>query len=560
LPPPLFCRTHISWRAFEGAFCLTALMIASNFPAGAQQIPPELAAQYLELSTFGPNPALIAHVQSIGFPAFLNEQFVQQPSNYPTLPLQPTTVPVTCTGTCVRDNYSMYPVQLTFFTSALGQNGLGDQDQLRQRVAFALQQIFVTSGLTITQPSWMTPYLQIFDRDAFGNFRQLLDDITLNPAMGGYLNMAGNTKTAPNENYGREVLQLFTIGLNMLNPDGSVVTDSLGNPVPSYTQAIVDAFSKVFTGWNYCAAVNTTTCKNFPSTAGTPDYIDPMVVTPGNHDGTAKTLLNGFQLPARTPVTAATAALDLKDALDNIFQHQNVGPFISRNLIEHLVTSNPSPSYIARITAVFNDNGSGVRGDLKEVVRAILLDRDARNVTGASVFGHLLEPILFKARLLRAFNTTSSTTDFVLSDSYLPSELIMSQDLFRSGSVFNYYPPMFNIPGVGANGPEFAIQSTSTSLARVNFVAETTYKTMSVSNPNRPKGTWLDLSSVTPFAGSPSQLTGYLNTLMRHGQMSPDLLTTVNNVLAAMPSATSMAKAQEAVYLIGSSPEYFVEK
>jgi uncharacterized protein (DUF1800 family) len=542
--PRLFFTFRTAWRLFRAAPCVAVLGIGL-FPAAHAQPTANDAVRFLEHATFGPNAALIAHLQSVGFEAFLDEQLSLPASSYPNLPLQPTTVPSTCTGTCVRDNYSMYPLQITFF-----KNALGGQDQLRQRVAFALQQILVASGLTVTQPSWMTPYLQIFDRDAFGNFRQLLQDITLNPAMGAYLNMAGNTKNAPNENYGREIVQLFSIGVNELRPDGSVVTDAQGNAVPSYTQAIVTAFSRVFTGWNFAAA---------PS-PGVPNYTDPMVLNPANHDGGAKTLLNGVTLPATSPVTAASANKDLNDALDNIFQHHNVGPFIGRNLIEHLVTSNPSPAYIARVTAAFDNNGAGVRGDLKAVIRAILLDPEALNTSPDASFGHLLEPIVFKARLLRAFNTTGATTDFVLTDTYLPTELGMSQDLFRSPSVFNYYPPLFNIPGVGMNGPEFAVQSTSTALARVNFVAETTYKTMSVSNPNRPTGTWLELSSITPLTNSPNGLVNALDTLMLHGAMSKELRATVNNALAGMSGATSLAKAQKAVYLIGSSPDYFVER
>jgi uncharacterized protein (DUF1800 family) len=503
------------------------------------------AARFLAQAAFGPNATSIAHVQEIGFSAFLDEQFALPASSYPNLPLQPTTVPATCTGTCVRDNYTMYLLQVTFF-----KNALFGQDQLRQRVAFALQQILVASGLTVTQPSWMTPYLQIFDKDAFGNFRQLLLDITLNPAMGAYLNMAGNNKNSPNENYGREILQLFSIGEYELNPDGSQALNSQGNAVPSYTQATVNAFSRVFTGWNFATA----------SAPGVPNYIDPMVVNPANHDGGAKTLLKGVTLPATSPVTAATANKDLNDALDNIFQHPNVGPFIGRNLIQHLVTSNPSPAYIARVTAAFNDNGSGVRGDLKAVIRAILLDPEARSATPDATFGHLQEPILFKLRLLRAFNTTAATTDFVLTDTYLPSELAMAQDLFRPPSVFNYYPPVFNLAGSGFNGPEFAIQSTSTALARVNFVAEVTYKTMSTSMPNRPTGTWLDLSSITPLAASPYALTNTLNALLLYGGMSRDLLATVNNALGSMTAASSLAKAQRAVYLIASSPEFMVAR
>lgn len=500
--------------------------------------------RFLDQATFGPNASLVAHVQSIGFEAFLQEQFALPASGYPNLPLQPSTVPTTCTGTCVLNNYTMYPLQVTFF-----QNALTGPDQLRQRVAFALQQIMVASGLTITQPSWMSPYLQVFANDAFVNFRQLLSDITLNPAMGEYLNMAGNNKSAPNENYGREVLQLFTIGLNLLNNDGSVVTDSNGNPVPSYTQATVDAFSRVFTGWNLAPA----------AAPGVPNYTSSMALTPANHDGGAKTLLNGVTLPAVTTVTAASATADLNAALDNIFQHQNVGPFIGRNLIEHLVTSNPSPAYISRVTAAFNDNGSGVRGDMKAVIRAILLDPEARNPSPDVNFGHLVEPTVFIARFLRAFNTTAATTDFVLSDSYLPSGLQMGEDLFRSPSVFNFYPPAYNVPIVNVNGPEFAIQSTSAAFARVNFIAETTYKTMPVSS-DRPMGTWIDVSSFLPYAGSPFQLTDALNSLLLHGAMSPNLHAALNNALATMSSATPTARVQRAVYLVASSPEYMIER
>jgi uncharacterized protein (DUF1800 family) len=363
-----------------GLFQAIASVALGQTPTTADTI------RFLEQSTFGPNKTLVTHVQSIGFAAFLNEQFAAAASTYPNLPLQPTTVPVTCTGTCVRDNYTMYPLQVAFFT-----NALTGSDQLRQRVAFALQQIMVTSALTINQPSWMAPYLQIFSTDAFSNFRTLLADITLNPAMGTYLNMAGNLKTAPNENYGRESLQLFTVGLNLLNADGSEMLDSNNNPIPTYTQATVDAFARVYTGWSLAA----------PPVAGTPNYTTPMVLTPGNHDGGAKTLLSGVTLPAVTTVTAASANKDLSDALDNLFNHPNVGPFIGKNLIEHLVTSNPSPAYISRITAVSNNNGSGVRGDLKAVVSAILLDPEARNAAPDINFGHLTEPVLFITKLLR---------------------------------------------------------------------------------------------------------------------------------------------------------------
>lgn len=553
-----FRNSAIRLRA-PGRCCYTLSLLGAILGHGAiaeAQTPSYAdAVRFLEQSTFGPNEALIAHVQSVGFQAFLTEQFGAAGTAY-TAPngLQPTTIPPTCTGNCIRDNYTMYPMQVQFF-----QRALQDQDQLRQRVAFALQQIMVTSGITVTQPSWMVPYLNIFDNDAFANFRTLLADITLNPAMGLYLNMAGNNKAAPNENYGREVLQLFSTGLNQLNQNGTVVTDSSGNPVPAYTQPIVDAFSRVFTGWNYCAALSSPSCTHFVT--GTTDYIDPIVVTPANHDWGAKTLFNGVTIPAITVAanqTVAAANTELNTALDNIFNHESVAPFISRNLIEHLVTSNPSPAYISRVAGIFNNNGSGVRGDLQAVVQAILMDAEARNAP-ASDFGHLTEPVLFITRLLRAFNTTSATTDFVLSDSYLPSGLQMGQDIFRPGSVFNYYPPTYTVPVVGVNGPEFAIQSTSTAFSRINLAGELVYKTMPT-NSNRPTGTWLDFTSVMPHAGTTYALTGYLNKLLMHGQMSPTLLGNVNVQLAGMSNMTALQRIQEAVYLIATSSEYWVER
>lgn len=497
------------------------------------------AVRFLEQSTFGANAALIDHVQNAGFAAFIEEQFGLPPSVYPELPLQPTTVPATCTGSCIRDNYTMYPLQVAFF-----KNALMGQDQLRQRVALALHEILVVSGLEVTQPSWIGPYLQLLMNDAFGNYRQILQDITLNPAMGRYLNMAGNNKTAPNENYGREILQLFSIGLNMLRQDGTVILDSSGIPVPTYSQATVTAFARLFTGWNFAAA----------PAPGVPNYKDPMVLNNANHDTGAKTLLNGVTLPA-----GRTGAQDLKDGLDNIFQHPNVGPFIGKQLLQHLVTSNPSPSYVSRVAAAFNDNGAGIRGDMKAVIRAILLDPEARNATPDPSFGHLREPVFYITSLLRAFNTGPATTDFVLADSYLPTETRMGQDLFRPASVFSYFPPGLVVHGLGILGPEFGVYSTSTALARSNFAAEVVYKRMSTSQ-DRPTGTWLDLSSIEPMAQSPYRLINSLEALMLAGNMSPDLRAVLTNALAAMTGSDNLTRARRAVYLIATSPEYQIAR
>jgi Protein of unknown function (DUF1800) len=510
------------------------------------------AARFLQQSTWGPTSDLISHVQDVGFERFLEEQFAAPISSYPTLPLVPATFPDDCpTGTiCRRDNYTLYPVQTRFYT-----NALYGEDQLRQRVAFALHQIIVVSGVNIGQgyPSRFTPYLQTLDRDAFGNFRQLLYDITLNPAMGNYLDMANNTKATPtnpnpNENYAREILQLFTIGLNRLNPDGSLV---LGQTIPTYDQDIINAFARVFTGWTFAAAQN-----------GNTNYIDPMrVQNANNHDNGAKTLLRGVTLPS-----GQTAVKDLNDALDNIFQDPNVGPFIGKQLIQHLVTSNPSPSYVERITRVFNgDDGFNVRGDLKAVLRAILLDSEARQESNHnSQSGRLMHPVLLITNLLRALNARSADGTGQ-SDGYLnPQSQSMGLDVFSPPSVFSYFSPSGGVPGTSLRGPEFGLLNTSTALRRANFVNTLVFQpgriNASTAYPFNPSGTSLDFSALQTLAGNPPSLVDTLNTLMMCGRMSSEMRSAVITAVQAVSSSNTLKRARTAVYLIATSSQYQVER
>ena len=527
------------------------------------------AVRFLQHATFGPTfggvsqPASVAHVVQVGFEAWLNEQFSAAPlyangSDYADLPFVTDLVDPSCDATCRRDNYSMYPLQKEFYEAAIE-----GSDQLRQRVAFALSQIFVVSAqeATLNKGSWMTPYLQVLDRDAFANFRTLMYDISVNPAMGRYLNMLGNVKTAPNENYGREALQLFTIGLNQLNLDGTLQVDSHGNPIPTYDQATVTAFARAFTGWNLATALGT----------GMSNYRDPMVVHNETlHDTNAKQLLQ-YPGAANNGLIGGgkNAEADLNAALDNIFHHPNVGPFIGRILIQHLVTSNPSPAYVSRVASTFNDNGAGVRGDLAAVIRAILLDPEANSDSASTSFGHLMEPVLFITTTLRALGLGGPpvTTDFVLGESFLtPGQavpLAMGQDLFLANSVFNYYSPNYVLPGTALKAPEFQLMDTASAFARANLVELVVYHKMTV-NTNRPLGTWLDLSFLEPLAtGDGSALVNELNLRLLHGDLSDGLKTTVLGALAQMPSGTAaqlLARAQEAAYLIASSSEYQVRR
>ncbi|MFN2454578.1 MAG: DUF1800 family protein [Pyrinomonadaceae bacterium] len=503
--------------------------------------------RFLEQAAFGPTPALIAHVQSVGFKAFLDEQFAAPVSTYPALAPYPTDSNVGCPAdptntsirsTCLRDNYSMYPLQVRFF-----QNAVSGQDQLRQRVAFALSQIFVTSGLDIQQPSSMGLYQQMFLNEAFGNYRQLLQDVTLSPVMGRYLDMVNNDKpnpttgVTPNENYAREVLQLFSIGLVKLNQDGTPVLDASGNPVETYDQDdTVEGFAHVFTGWTYPTKPGATLLRHNPQY-----YIGQMVVFPSNHDTGTKELLDGLVLPA-----GQSAEKDLNDALNSIATHPNVAPFICKQLIQHLVTSNPSPAYVGRVSAAFNNNGAGVRGDLKAVVTAILLDAEARGDARTDPrYGHLREPALFVANLWRAFNAPADAAGALYT--YSSS---MGQNIFYSPSVFNFYPPDYVVPNTGVLGPEFGLQTTATALARVNFVNTFAFKTTG----------GFDYSTLQPLASDPPKLVDALDALLLHRTMSSVTRGVVMQAVSSIPATQTLLRAQTAVYLVSTSSQYQVQR
>jgi uncharacterized protein (DUF1800 family) len=498
------------------------------------------AVRLLEQATWGPTPELLQHVRDVGIERFLDEQFDAPGSGYPTLPLFPTTRDTTTcpnNSACQRDNYTMYPVQTRFFV-----NALYGTDQLRQRVAFALHQILVVSGVEVTQPSWMTPYLQTLERNAFGSFRQLLYEITLNAAMGNYLDMNGNTRTRPNENYAREVLQLFSIGTVRLKPNGAPQLDGSGQPIPTYDQSTINNFARVFTGWRFA-----------PGQAGIPNYLDPMVPNAAQHDTDAKTLLNGYVVQA-----GQTPQKDLDDAIDNILNDPNVGPFISKQLIQHLVTSNPSPAYVERVAAAFNSNGSG---DLRAVVRAILTDPEARGDQKTdAAYGRLRNPIQLLLGVLRAFNARSADLSGQ-SDGYLnPQAAALGMDVFRPPSVFSYYSPFGTVPGEsGLRGPEFALLSTSTALQRANVINTLAFSRIAVS-ANAPSGTALDLRPLQPLASNAGQLADTLDTLLLHGTMSASTRQSIVTAVSAVPATNSLKRVQTAVYLVATSSQYQVEK
>jgi uncharacterized protein (DUF1800 family) len=557
-------------RMFLFAFTLSFLVGGLETVEAQPSLPDTV--RLLEQSTFGPTKPLIAYVQQVGFTAWLDEQLAAPMSDYPDLEFWPQQRPTSCTGECQRDNYTNYPLQRHFFL-----NALSGQDQLRQRVAFALSQILVVSRVDIPLSSWMRSYQQLLYRSAFGNFRQLLYDVTLHPTMGRFLDMLNNrcqTRTPPdltvcrngltsqpNENYAREILQLFSIGTFMLNEDGTRQLDGNGNPTPTYDQKTVEEFSRVFTGWILGPGL--------PSPSGiggtVPNYRDPMRVRRDSrgredyHDKGPKTLLYGFKLPGGQSQTE-----ELNAAIDNIANHQNVAPFISKQLIQHLVTSNPSPQYVGRVASLFASNRNSP-SQLYDVVRAILLDPEARgdlkDPSSEPHYGKLREPVQLITNILRAFNATS---DGVLNSLDVGGSAIgsadMSQDLFNAPSVFSFYPPSARVPGEAVLGPQFAIFSSLTSLRRANFVNTVIFSTIPAAAPNRPTGTSIDLAEWDSFANDPDRLIDALNELLLHAGMSNEMRDSIKIAVESIPASDLRSRVRTAIYLIATSSQYQVQR
>lgn len=444
--------------------------------------------------------------------------------------------------------------------AAWWKNVLTAPDQLRQRVAFALSEIFVVSDVSLDQPytEGLSNYYDILGNDAFGNFRTLLNDVTLSPIMGNYLSSLRNAKadatagTSPDENYAREVMQLFTIGLNMLQPDGTLQLDASGLPIPTYDQTTITQMAKVFTGWSYYTTNPTTATFR----TGRADYLDPMVLFSTYHDDTVKNIVNNVTIPANQGGTA-----DLKMALDALFNHPNTGPFVSRLLIQRLVTSNPSPAYVYRVAQVFANDGTGTRGNLAAVVRAILTDYEARSPTfPADVgYGKLKEPLLRATAILRAFNATPAGSRYAgTGGTFTNPETSLDQAPLRSPTVFNFFHAAYVLPGAlasaGLVAPEFEITDATYSVDVPNYIRNLIF-TSSASAEQ------LDLSAEQGMVGNPSSLVDHLNAVMCSGNMPQATHDRIVTALNALPtSTTALERAQTAVLLTATSPAAAVQK
>jgi uncharacterized protein (DUF1800 family) len=544
-------------QAAPGVLNLTVVNpLPDGMPSAAMAVPVTVvnqraAVRFLEQSTFGPNDAQLAAVETGGMENFLAAQFQTTASTYPDIPPG------------MNDVHLLFPV---FFENAL--NAQASSDQLRQRMVFALNQIWVVSGNKVGQPDFYVPYLRALGNDAFGNYRKLMEDVTLNPAMGRYLDMLNNAKPDlangihANENYAREFMQLFTIGPNLLNVDGTPQLQN-GAFVPTYTQADIQALARVFTGWTYAPSANCAQYPNYNSNGGS-----PMVPCDGSHDVGAKTIL-GTTLPA-----GRTAQQDLKDALDTIFIHPNLPPFVARRMIQHLVTSNPSPAYVTRVanafaTGKFTSNGApfgdSTRGNMQALIAAVLLDPEARRgddpTTENPVDGHLREPVLFVTNVLRAFHGTTDPNNSIV---YLALDM-GGEFLFNSGSVFNFFSPLYDIPAADFNtppasplsGPEFQIFTSASSLTRVNDIEGVLF------SPTFSGNTQIDLSAYAAIAGNDSNLgtmVDAMNLQLLHGTMSAAMRTAILTAVGVVPSSDPMGRARTAAYLIASSSQYQVQR
>jgi uncharacterized protein (DUF1800 family) len=525
--------------------------------------------RFAEQATFGPSAMSDHRLRRIGIRSWLADQFtLPYPTiPYPDPPQSVTTPPSNCTATgfpaCYRERYTLIPLQTWFFKEAFY-----GEAQLRHRTAWALSQIWVTSGLTVQQSSHAIAYHKVLSSNAFGQYRTLMYDMTLNPAMGHYLDMARSTRQNPNENYPREILQLFSIGLYMLNPDGTLQLDKNGEPIPTYSQETINELSKVLTGWSFC---------NFGCPNSAPsiiNYKDPMILTPANHDLSAKTLLQYPNAPhSFIPACAncdddasiqAYANESLQKVIDNIFNHPNVGPFIGKLLIQQLVTSDPSPAYIQRVATAFNGETTGRRGDMKDTIRAILLDPEARgDVKTDPRYGKLREPVLLISNLARLYPASdyirSGPSDGALS-SYSAT---MNQNPFYSPTVFNYYSPDYIIPGTTILAPEFEVLNTSTATKRTNFLHTLIFDGITPNATDGLRGTNLDLREVIPAAQEDptgNLLVDTLNAKMMHGTMSQIQRNAVLSAIAAIPDTDPILRTRTAIYVISVSSAYQIQR
>jgi hypothetical protein len=486
----------------------TSPLAATYVPIAPTAVSYDAASRFTTQAAFGPRPDLVEHIQKIGFDAYITEQLRQPSVTY-------------------INNTSSSQYLLDFIGGATKGNSL-----LRQRVALGFQSIFVTNQANFS-PSFTNLEMKL-ENDAGGNFRQLLDDITSDPSLTTFLNLPGNRASTtqfdqPNQNFARELLQLFTLGPLMLNDDGSFQVDGNGNTIPTYTQDTVIALTRVLTGWSYATPVSAS------DTAYGIDYSQPLASVENWHDHNAKVLFGSINLP-----TGQSAVLDRQIALDAIFNHPNLPPFICRLLIQRMVKSNPSPAYIQRIATVFRDDGAQVRGNLGAVIRAILLDPEARkgDTTQSPDDGFLQQPLLFQLFAMNALQDVTGDNQKIYLAGYL------GEAMGSSPTVFYYFSPSYNVPGTSINSPEFMLFNNISAVQRSQALWGIVTGTIRGYTREYQPSSWL----FTKFTNVPDMVEA-LNHLLYHGQMSQEQQAVIINYCAQLNPFDVRSQLESAIFL-----------
>jgi uncharacterized protein (DUF1800 family) len=541
-------------------------------------VDPNDASRFLEQATFGATDADIHELSMIGYQAWLNEQFAIPPT--PQAPIVQQELMLNnpaCASSDVTCNAALFLQNSSdeqFVQNAFWQQAITGNDELRERVRYALSEMLVVSSNNSSgvqnYPRGEANFEDVLGADAFTNFRTILNDVTLNPEMGIFLSMLGNDKgnatTDPDENYAREVMQLFTIGLYQLNDDGTQKLDGNGNPIPTYSNDDVMGLAKVFTGfsWDIPGSGGDAGWSNCCAYVG-PGYGEdllPMVSYSDHHSTDEKDFL-GVTIPAGS----SNADADLKIALDTIFNHPNVPAFVSKQLIQHLVTSDPSPAYVGRIAAVFENDGTGVRGNMQAVISAILLDpeaRDTANYSGNPQYGKVREALLRYTEWARAFTAQSRTGSFDNQSTEDPIYGLGEMPL-RSPTVFwwfspQYVPPGTNLATANLTAPEMQMTNVSTVVGYINYM-----QTAIGANADSGPDLFASYATEMSLAATPDQLVDRLNLLLMAGEMSATLQSQIAAAVNAIPipsgdqnaiNAALLSRAQTAIYLTMASPDF----
>ena len=502
------------------------------------------AARFLAQASLSSTAAEITQVQTLEYSAWLDQQMALPRSSSNVAWLRSKGL----------DNVA-YKNSQAGADQMLWRKLLASPDPLRQRVALALSEIIVVSVAGIANTSFRqfaaAAFMDILEANAFGNYRTLLEQVSTSVAMGGYLTYKGNVKanastgSLPDENYAREVMQLFSVGLAQLNQDGSVKLGSNGQPLETYVQDDVSQMARVFTGWNVDITVGTTDDPN--------RIVIPMVQYASRHELGTKSFLG-------TVISANTDGVNsLRIALDTLMAHPNIAPFIGRQLIQRLVTSQPSAAYVNRVAAAFNNNGSGVKGDLRAVLRAVLLDTEARADASLTdpTFGKLREPMIRFIQWARTFGVTDPTDEWKIGDLTDPATKL-GQSPLRSPSVFNFFRPGYVPPNspIGARtAPEFQITTESSVAGYVNF--------MQGAISNGVSGLKADYTSIRTVVSDSAALLAELNVVLAAGQLSAATLASLKSALDSISVATTAGsnnRLYAAITLVMASPEYIALK